>query len=175
MEQNAHHQRNPQHNPQHDLQHNTSTKGDNIPGWPSVASYMAETSEFQAFSRFRELNVKNLLYYQVEIAYLEDKLRRQELKDWEKRRMSEEENYAKLAEVMVRSKDGPDSKQWNLIIQIRERVKEYSKICIYGIVWILLTLPLSCRFSPTSARTDISIARTRTLQHGELTGMAYRV
>jgi hypothetical protein len=114
-------------------QNNAQTSAENSsPGWPYVAGYMATTPEFQTFSRFRELNVKNLLYYQVEITQLSEKLQKQELRDWKKKGMSGVEKYAKFAEELFLSKDTQDNKQWRLIVDIRERLKEYSKLYTCG-------------------------------------------
>jgi hypothetical protein len=93
---------------------------------------MATTPEFQTFSRFRELNVKNLLYYQVEITQLSEKLKKQELKDWKKRGMSDAGKYAKFAEELFLCKDTQDNKQWGLLVDIRERLKEYSNLYTCG-------------------------------------------
>ncbi len=50
-------------------------------GWPALAQVMARAHNFESFPRFRELNVKNLLYYQVEIATQEEELKRIEMLD----------------------------------------------------------------------------------------------
>jgi len=43
-------------------------------GWPHLAKIMSDVPEFAAFSRFRELNVRNLLYYQAELKVLEEQI-----------------------------------------------------------------------------------------------------
>lgn len=72
--------------------------------------------------------MKNLLYYQVEITQLSEKLRKQELKDWKKRGMGDAGKYSKRAEELFLCKDNQDNKQLGLILDIRERLKEYSKL-----------------------------------------------
>lgn len=102
-----------------------------VAGWPSLAKEMAEVPEFEAFSRFRELNIKNLLYYQVEIACLEAKLKSLEARDAAaKATGGVEADYSRLAERMIRCQDRPNAKdhlQWDVVTKIRERLKEYSK------------------------------------------------
>lgn len=45
-----------------------------IQGLPQLALLMARNHEFAAFSRFRDLNIKSLLYYQAELEILGKKL-----------------------------------------------------------------------------------------------------
>lgn len=78
--------------------------------------------------------MKNLLYYQVEITQLSKKLEKQELKDWKKRAIpgSDAGEYAKYADMLFLRKDTQDNKQLDLIVDIRERLKEYSKLYTCG-------------------------------------------
>ncbi|KAH7110731.1 hypothetical protein EDB81DRAFT_954024 [Dactylonectria macrodidyma] len=103
---------------------------DAVAGWPSLAKEMAEVPEFEAFSRFRELNIKNLLYYQVEIACLEAKLKSLEVRDAATKATGGlEANYSRLAERMIRCQDRSNPKdhlQWDVVTKIRERLKEYN-------------------------------------------------
>jgi hypothetical protein len=108
----------------------TSDNKDSL-GWPRVAKLMADTPDIESFSRFREMNVKNLLYYQVELTVLGDELTNMELKDWRKRGMSQVGEFAKYADSLVDSKidlsNAKDHRQWDLVLKMRERLKEYSK------------------------------------------------
>jgi mannose-6-phosphate isomerase class I len=103
---------------------------DVVSGWPKLARLMIATPEFESFCRFRELNVKTLLYYQVELAQLEQKLKKVEKRD-SGRRDSDEGKYAKFAVNMIPRNDNPNDsatpKQWRLIKKIRKVLKEYSK------------------------------------------------
>jgi hypothetical protein len=56
-------------------------QGDTVEGWPLLAKLMANEVDFEAFPRFEELNVKNLLYYQVELASIKIRLERREKSD----------------------------------------------------------------------------------------------
>ncbi|GAB1316088.1 hypothetical protein MFIFM68171_06298 [Madurella fahalii] len=103
--------------------------GHDIPlGWPSLANKMAETPGYESFRRFRELNVKNLLYLQVEIVALEEKLRDIENED----RMSGKSprmNYARFADLMLKSRVKPneeDRQQCELILKIRDLLEKYN-------------------------------------------------
>jgi len=51
-------------------------------GWPKLAQELAQAPSVEAFPRFRELNVKSLLYYQVELSKLEQQLQQIELDDY---------------------------------------------------------------------------------------------
>ncbi|KAI4666410.1 uncharacterized protein J4E79_002448 [Alternaria viburni] len=61
------------HDPFHDL----------IPGYPKLAGRMGIMPEIGMFRRFGALNARNLLYYQNELAYLEDRLKEVEAEDAE--------------------------------------------------------------------------------------------
>ena len=121
-----------------------STNDVAVHGWPVLAKLIAETPEFESFSRFRELNVKNLLYYQVELAYLERKLKKYEEEDSGRRGQPEAE-YAKCAHKMIERQEeplGPKShRQWKVVLKIRNVLKEYSKTFIYDLDVRVLTSP----------------------------------
>src|SRR3954463_13580909 len=52
-----------------------------VEGWPKVAAFMAETPDFTSFGRFRDLNIKSLLYYQAELNRFRLKLHETEWRD----------------------------------------------------------------------------------------------
>ncbi|RYP04176.1 hypothetical protein DL764_004627 [Monosporascus ibericus] len=100
-------------------------------GWPRVAKLIAETPEWQAFPRFRELNVKILLYYQVELDQLQADLRDAEGIDSERKKYPNAPQglYGKYADKMIEYRDSDDekrSRQWGLVIRIRTLLKEYN-------------------------------------------------
>jgi hypothetical protein len=84
---------------------------------------MAKTPDFTALPRFRDLNVKSLLYYQVELTKLRKRLHRQEYRDANK--------YAERADFLITDKN---SKQYKLIKKIRKVLKEYSE-CDLGVFY----------------------------------------
>ena len=96
-------------------------------GWPLLAQHMAQTPEFESFRRFRELNIKNLLYYQAELATLEADLKQEEKDDFRR-----DDSYARSAEMLMWSCDDPDAtaeqkKQVNIVLKIRKILREYNK------------------------------------------------
>lgn len=96
-----------------------------VEGWPRVALLMAKTPDFAAFSRFRDLNVKSLLYYQAQLTVLRKKLHEQEYDD--SRNTDEDEDtgqFASRADFLMTSEE---SKQLILVNEIRRLLKEYSK------------------------------------------------
>jgi len=103
-------------------------------GWPLLAHMMSETPELESFSLFRQLQVKNLLYYQVELAELEAELREVEKEDGEKQTSGKRAaSYTIFAHRMIDSKDEADlnpeeRKQGKLVSRLRQLLREYSKI-----------------------------------------------
>jgi hypothetical protein len=93
---------------------------------------MAMKPGLESFSRFRELNVKNLLYYQVQLAALEKDLEESEDTDYSEQRG---EKYATYAVNMIESVDddlgtgagGRQDRQVDIVMKIRRILKEYNK------------------------------------------------
>lgn len=86
-------------------------------GWPLLAEVMSKVPEFAAFSRYRDLNVKNLLYYQAQLANLRDKILQEED---EVRTELGLERYDKFV-------DNANSQYHVLMTELRGLIKEYSK------------------------------------------------
>jgi hypothetical protein len=84
-------------------------------GWPHLADKMAKVPEYAAFPRFRQLNVKNLLYYQVQLKSLEKKILKQEEEE-----SLNLERYDHLVEEI-------DEEYHKLLIELRILLREYSK------------------------------------------------
>lgn len=105
-----------------------------VPGWPSVAKVMAETPDFASFSRFRDLNIKSLLYYQTQLTRLRKQLHEQELND-NRSEVGKAKLYAENAGRLIESGETEGEKtheQWDLIKEIRLVLKEYSKSRLCG-------------------------------------------
>lgn len=102
---------------------------DGVPyGWPKLAKVMADRPTLQSFSRFHEANMKNLLYYQVQIAKLERELKEQEWDDLrETANMDKSEQQACFAEIMVGE---PSSQQWQLVLELRKCLHQYNRALI---------------------------------------------
>jgi hypothetical protein len=93
-----------------------------VEGWPRVALLMAKTPDFAAFSRFRDLNIKSLLYYQAQLTNLKKRLHELEYKDALSKDKSKEK-FASRADFLMTS----DSEQFKLITEIRLLLKEYNE------------------------------------------------
>jgi Family of unknown function (DUF6594) len=91
-----------------------------VEGWPHVALLMSKTPDFAAFSRFRELNIKSLLYYQAQLTTLKAELHKQEYED----KRGTAPQFASRADFLMMSEG---SAQLKLIKEIRVVLKEYSK------------------------------------------------
>lgn len=128
-------------------QQSTETSDDDVPGWPTIAKLMAVRPEFESYSRFRELNVKNLLYYQVELAELREELKELELIDWQKRELSDAGKFAKRADYLIASptlESSKDRKQWKVVVKIRKLLKQYNAALLQHEKMSALPEPDSC-------------------------------
>lgn len=99
---------------------NTSAHNRNRYGWPRLAEIMAQVPEFAAFPRYRELNVKNLLYYQVELELL-----RQQIES------EEEEETVSMDRLNHIVEDG-DTKYHKLLMKLRILLREYSTYRLFA-------------------------------------------
>ncbi|KAF1972000.1 hypothetical protein BU23DRAFT_364109, partial [Bimuria novae-zelandiae CBS 107.79] len=93
---------------------------DSVQGWPQLAQLMAKTPDFAAFPRFRDLNVKSLLYYQCELNSLRRRLHELEYAD-----KFDGKSYAEYADDLVN--DGLKSEQYQTMKEIRRALKEYNE------------------------------------------------
>ena len=97
-----------------------------VPGWPQLSVLMAKTPDFAAFPRFRDLNIKSLLYYQVQLEQLRKKLHEQEIKD----ATSDPDDgpgpelYKERAVDMVNDEN---AEQFKIVEKMREVLKKYSE------------------------------------------------
>jgi hypothetical protein len=97
-----------------------------VPGWPQLSVLMAKTPDFAAFPRFRDLNIKSLLYYQVQLEQWRKKLHEQEIKD----AASDTDDgpgpelYKERAVDMISDED---SEQFKIVEKMREVLKKYSE------------------------------------------------
>ncbi|KAI8623903.1 hypothetical protein F5Y19DRAFT_343177 [Xylariaceae sp. FL1651] len=92
-------------------------------GWPLLAELMVKRPDFEAFSRFRELNVKNLLYYQVQLEQLRNSLRNMEERIYK----NPSYEYLKDAGNFI---DNPDQPYWELVEKLRRLLREYNEALI---------------------------------------------
>jgi hypothetical protein len=120
-----------------------ASKDLNVPllGWPKVAKQIANIPDFEAFSSFKDLQIKSLLYYQAELTSLRKELHAAEYAD----ARSGDEDASELArdlDYLFAYQDKKDSKlckQWPLIVRIREVLKEFSRSIPRSGIGFLLT------------------------------------
>ena len=89
-----------------------------VPGWPRVAMLLAKRTDFAAFSRFRDLIIKSLLYYQSELTRLRENPHKQEYRD-HRRGVAKMRFHARRADYLISSGKKGESKQWELVVEIR--------------------------------------------------------
>lgn len=98
-----------------------------VRGYPKLAKHMGVHPESAIFRRFGALNARNLLYLQAELTALENALKEAETKDAESGQ-GQKHLYARdwfWLELSGREMNG-DSLQLNLMMKVREKLKEYS-------------------------------------------------
>ena len=94
-------------------------------GYPQLATFMEMHPEMTMVRRFQGLNTRNLLYLQAELADIENRLlkcEREDAADIPNRRSKYSTDFFKLK----RDGDKQESDQWDLIIEMRAKLKEYS-------------------------------------------------
>ena len=95
-------------------------------GYPKLAAMMESLPEAAIFRRFGALNAQNLLYYQAELTYLEQKLHTQQHKD-KTQGTDSEKKYAVDWYWLVRARKYGDATQLDLVLKTRTLLKEYSE------------------------------------------------
>jgi len=101
---------------------------DPVEGWPTVSKMMASTPEWGNLCRFSDLNMKSLLYYQAELFQLRQELHHHEYNDFRNAEPgSSTSEFFSRADFLVASKDAEMHKQWDVMVKIREVLKEYSR------------------------------------------------
>lgn len=95
-------------------------------GWLDLARLMTKTPDFAAFSRFHDLHIKNLLYYQVELSVLREQLKDLEELDRDSNGLDlhGESEFHKEPEKIFWG-PGTNSKQFLKIRELRECLKGY--------------------------------------------------
>lgn len=98
-----------------------------VRGYPRLAGHMETIPETAIFRRFTALNARNLLYYQQELTDMEDQLKRIEYRDSMSGK-GQRPHYARNAAALQDSVAVGDPAQWTLMLQIREKLKQYSAL-----------------------------------------------
>jgi hypothetical protein len=96
-------------------------------GYKKIAALMGKYPELGMVSRFSSLNIQSLLYRQAELIGLQQDLHELEVNNDKSPytvKASFSRNY--LALSSAEEYDG-SYEQWKLVLEIREKLKEYSK------------------------------------------------
>ncbi|KAF1354387.1 hypothetical protein EJ07DRAFT_158541 [Lizonia empirigonia] len=87
-------------------------------GWPRLAEIMADVPEFAAFPRYRDLNIKTLLYYKVQLDVLQEKIMKKE-----EEQTLEPERYDMIAQ-------GHSPDYHVLLLEARDLLEGYNKALV---------------------------------------------
>ena len=93
-------------------------------GYARIAQLMARHDEFAMFRRFRVLNMQNLLHMQAELTFLEEQLKAIAYRD---AAVSSRVFYSKDWWALSQSERADDKLQWEKCLDIRAKLKEYSR------------------------------------------------
>ena len=97
-------------------------------GYAQLAQRMFVHKDLSIVRRFDALNAQNILYLQAELMMLEERLRKKHLEDCAS---DEEEKRWSAHDWQTLQRVGQDSggseTQWEIFLQIREKLKEYSE------------------------------------------------
>jgi hypothetical protein len=96
-------------------------------GYPKLAGQMGMLPETAIFRRFGALNARNLLYFQSELTALEAALMKAEKRHsqhpkWENQVHARDWYWIEHSTLA----DDEDAVQYNLVMKIREKLREYS-------------------------------------------------
>jgi len=101
------------------------------PGYPKVAEFMGKHPEMAMVRRFRGLNARNLLYLQAELVEIERKLLECERHDADDKTDPRKPKYAgSWARLVLYKTDDSANQQYKLILEMREKLKEYNDVLI---------------------------------------------
>ena len=91
-------------------------------GYPKLAAKIEVLPEAAIYRRFGALNAQTLLYYQAELTYLEQDLRKQQRIDHDDK-TGDGNSYA-TNWIWLRDSNG---RQLELVLEIREKLAKYSE------------------------------------------------
>ncbi len=98
-------------------------------GYPKLAAKIEILPEAAIYRKFGALNAQNLLYYQAELTYLEEELRKQQTLD-----NNDQTGYGQAYAInwfwLKRSKIYGEGRQLDLVLEIRELLAKYSESII---------------------------------------------
>jgi hypothetical protein len=97
-------------------------------GYPKIARLMGENPDLAIFRSFRELNARNLLYYQAELVHLEDQLHHIEWDDSRSTDPMASRTSRDWFWMRASAETGEGGGQLETVLRIRSILKEYSKL-----------------------------------------------
>ena len=101
------------------------------PAWPtqsysSFAELLGNHDGLAIYRRFATLNAQNLLYLQSELINLEDELKRLVLADSSSENEQRRVFKSDITALKAAPADAVEGRQWKKVLEIREKLKEYS-------------------------------------------------
>ncbi|EON64331.1 hypothetical protein W97_03562 [Coniosporium apollinis CBS 100218] len=113
-----------------EMQHLPPPLPDPVPGYPRLAERMGRTPETAILRRFAGLNARNLLYLQAELVQLERDLAEVEVADSRREEGLGRKFSTDWFWLVESVNDNEHSRQWQLMLKVRERLKEYNEALI---------------------------------------------
>ncbi|KAH8590888.1 hypothetical protein B0O99DRAFT_675689 [Bisporella sp. PMI_857] len=92
-------------------------------GYTAVAQFMGTHDEMAIVRRFKELNMRDILYMQAEILHLKEELREQEIAAEEK---PEKDYSAKDWWSLAHAEDEEGRSRWSTVLKIRQKLEQYN-------------------------------------------------
>ncbi|KAG2415840.1 hypothetical protein HFD88_007032 [Aspergillus terreus] len=113
-----------------------------LEGYDKVAALLSSDPGLQYFRRFATLNTKNLLYYQAQIANLEDELNDIIVDDKSLfDRYERKKNYPFSVFHLEKSLRDDDALQWKKFLEIRELLSKYNDALLQQVQLLRLRAP----------------------------------
>jgi hypothetical protein len=95
-------------------------------GYPSVAAYLASSSELAVFRKFSNLNMRNLLYMQTELLMLEAEFAELDQQDAADTRAVTLQSW----EAVLRGTTEKDVIRKEVALTMRKKLRDYSRLII---------------------------------------------
>jgi uncharacterized protein DUF6594 len=105
-----------------------------VEGYPKLAAQMGHYPETAILRRFATLNSQNLLYLQAELVHLEKRLRELEAVN-NQAQSGNKSLYSKDWYWLKASVDDDDDEQWQIVLEARAKLKEYSTYCADSFIY----------------------------------------
>lgn len=101
-------------------------------GYAKIASRMVAYPELAIVRRFKQLNIQNVLYLQAQLHHLEKQLyslAKVDIQSSSEQRKLYSRDWYTLSQSLESSDELHRGDQWELVLQIRQVLKEYSMLC----------------------------------------------